>query len=40
MENDLKEQQRTRAIELMEKLNIYKPYIKAFKEKGTVCVFE
>lgn len=29
-----------KAIELMKKLDIYKPYIKGFEEKDKVCFFE
>ena len=29
-----------KAIELLKKLNIYKPYIQGFKESGRVCFFE
>ena len=29
-----------KAIELMKKLDIYKPYIKGFKNEDTVCYFE
>lgn len=32
--------QKQKAIELMKKLNIYKPYIEDFKKDGTVCFFE
>lgn len=35
-----KEQMKAKAIELMEKLDIYKPYIKDFKENDLVCYFE
>lgn len=31
---------KSKAIEFMGKLDIYKPYIKAFKESGKVCFFE
>ena len=31
---------REKAIELMKKLDIYKPYIKGFKNEDTVCYFE
>lgn len=29
-----------KAVELMKKLDIYKPYIKGFKNEDTVCYFE
>ena len=29
-----------KAIEFMERLNIYKPYIKGFRESDEVCLFE
>ena len=32
--------QKEKAIEIMEKLDIYKPYIKGFKEENKVCFFE
>ncbi len=32
--------QKEKAIELMQELNIYKPYIKGFKEENKVCFFE
>lgn len=32
--------QKEKAIEYMQKLDIYKPYIKAFKDKGIVTLFE
>lgn len=32
--------QKQKAIELMKKLVIYKPYIEDFKKYGTVCFFE
>ena len=32
--------QKEKAIECMEKLNIYKPYIKKFEDDGTVTLFE
>ncbi|MBQ7788860.1 MAG: hypothetical protein IJ398_04305 [Clostridia bacterium] len=34
------EERKTKAIELMRKLDIYKPYIRGFKENNTVCFFE
>ena len=38
--NTTKEQRKEKAIELMKKLNIYKPYIDGFKEENNVCYFE
>ena len=32
--------QKNKAIELMKQMDIYKPYIKGFQEKGMVCFFE
>ena len=32
--------QKEKAIECLQKLDIYKPYIKAFNDKGTVTLFE
>lgn len=29
-----------KAIEIMKKMDIYKPYIKGFREEGNVCFFE
>ena len=34
------EEKKLKAIELMSKLDIYKPYIKGFKEENEVCYFE
>ena len=34
------ENKKQKAIELMNKLDIYKPYIKGFKEKTSVCLYE
>ena len=34
------ENKKEKALELMNKLDIYKPYIRAFKERGEVCFFE
>lgn len=34
------EQKKQKAIELMERLNIYKPYIKGFKANNEICFFE
>ncbi|MGN0761727.1 MAG: hypothetical protein ACI4MV_07300 [Christensenellales bacterium] len=33
-------QKKQKAIELMNKLDIYKPYIKGFRENNKVCFFE
>ncbi len=38
--NTTKEQRKEKAIELMKKLDIYKPYIKEFKKSGNICIFE
>lgn len=35
--NEIKKE---KALELMNKLDIYKPYIRAFKERGEICFFE
>ena len=40
MKTNLKEQQTQVAIKLMETMDLYKPYIKAFKEKGTITLYE
>ena len=40
MNTNLKEQQTQVAIKLMETMDLYKPYIKAFKEKGIVTLYE
>ncbi len=40
MKTNLKEQQTQVAIKLMETMDLYKPYIKAFKEKGIVTLYE
>ena len=40
MNTALREQQKNVAIGLMETMDIYKPYIKAFKEKGIVTLYE
>ena len=32
--------QKEKAIELLKQLDIYKPYIRIFEEKGNVCYFE
>ncbi len=34
------EERKIKAIELLEKLDIYKPYIEGFKEENKVCFFE
>lgn len=34
------EDKKKKAIELMEKLGIYKPYIRGFKQDNTICYFE
>lgn len=34
------ENKKQKAIELMNKLDIYKPYIKGFKEHNQICFFE
>ena len=34
------EYKKMKAIELMEKLGIYKPYIRGFKQDNTICYFE
>ena len=38
--NITKEIKKQKAIELMNKLDIYKPYIKGFKDKNSVCFYE
>ena len=35
-----REVKKQKAIELMNKLDIYKPYIKGFKDKNSVCFYE
>lgn len=35
-----REEKRKKALELMERMGIYKPYIKAFKDENRVCFFE
>ena len=32
--------QKEKAIELLKQLDIYKPYVRIFEEKGNVCYFE
>ena len=34
------EERKIKAVELMEQLGIYKPYVKDFKDNNTVCFFE
>ena len=34
------EERKIKAIELLEKMDIYKPYIKGFRENNKVCFFE
>ncbi len=38
--NTTLEERKIKALELMKKLDIYKPYIKGFKENNEVCFFE
>ena len=38
--NISREEKKIKAIELMKKLDIYRPYIKGFKNEDTVCYFE
>ena len=38
--NTTKEQRKEQAVELMKKLDIYKPYINGFKQSNKVCFFE
>lgn len=38
--NTTKEQRKEQAVKFMEKLGIYKPYIKGFKENDQVCFYE
>ena len=38
--NITRDEKKIKAIELMKKLDIYKPYIKGFKNEDTVCYFE
>ena len=40
MNTNLKEQQTQVAIKLMETMDLYKPYIKTFKEKGIITLYE
>lgn len=39
MENN-EQAKKEKAIEFLKKMDIYKPYIKGFEEKGAVCFFE
>lgn len=38
--NNINTAKKEKAIELLKQLNIYKPYIRAFKERDQVCFFE
>ena len=38
--NTTLEERKEKAIELMKKLNIYKPYIDGFKKDNNVCFYE
>lgn len=38
--NTTKEQKKEKALEVLKKLDIYKPYIKGFDEEDKVCFFE
>ena len=38
--NITRENKKEKAIEILEKLGIYKPYIEGFKEENQVCFFE
>ena len=38
--NTTKEQRKEQAVKFMQKLGIYKPYIKGFKENDQVCFYE
>ena len=35
-----KEEQKTKAIEFMKTLDIYKPYVQGFEKNDSVCFFE
>lgn len=37
---DMNTAKKEKAIQLLKEMDIYKPYINGFKEKGTVCFFE
>lgn len=36
----MNERQKAKALEIMRRLDIYKPYINGFKNSGRVCFFE
>ena len=38
--NTTKEQRKIKALEIMQKLDIYKPYIKGFETDNEICYFE
>ena len=38
--NTTKEERKEKALEFMQKLDIYKPYIKGFEKSDNVCFFE
>lgn len=38
--NTTKEQRKQKALEILKKLDIYKPYIKGFEKENEVCYFE
>ena len=38
--NTTKEQRKEQAVKLLERLDVYKPYIKGFKQSDNVCFFE
>ncbi len=40
MNTELRQQQKEVAIKLMETMDLYKPYIKAFKEHDTITMYE
>ena len=37
---ELREKQKEQALKILKQLDIYRPYIKGFKDKGDVCWFE
>lgn len=37
---ELREKQKEFALKILKKLDVYRPYIKGFKDKGDVCWFE
>lgn len=37
---ELREKQKEQALKILKQLDIYRPYIKGFKDKGNVCWFE